>query len=381
MDFDLTEAEQMIRRTVREFAEAEIAPGAAERDESAIFPHELIPKLASLNLMGILIPESHGGAGLDLMSATIVVEELARVDGAIALTVAAHNSLCLSHLYRFGDENQRRLYVGRLARGELLGAWALTEPEAGSDIGAIRTTARPDGGGWILNGSKMFTTHGSVAGAYVIVASTDPSRGRKGLSAFVVECGTLGLVPGRAERKLGMRASDTAAVHLEEVRVGAENLIGELHAGYAQVKEILKAGRVIIGALAVGLAQGAFEAALKYARQRVQFGKPIGAHGAIQAMIADLSAEIDAARLLVYRAADLHDRGKPYEVEASMAKLYASEAAMRATNKALQIHGGYGFLKDYPVERYLRDAKLCEIGEGTSEIQRIVIARRLLKAG
>ncbi len=376
MNFEFTEEQKMIRQTVREFAEAEIAPGAAIRDEASVFPHELIPRLASLNLMGIMIPESLGGAGLDLLTAAMIIEEVARVDGAIALTLAAHNMLCTSHIYRFGNEEQRLRYVPRLARGEILGAWALTEPQAGSDIGAVQTTAKTDGAGWILNGSKVFTTHGSLAGLYVVMGST--GRGTKGLSAFVVERGTRGLVSGQPEKKFGVRASDTASLYLQDVWVPKENLIGELNAGYFQVMEILKAGRIGIGAMAVGIAQAAFEAAVRYARERVQFGRPIACHGAIQSMIADMSSEIEAARLLVYRAAYLHDKAQPYGVEASMAKLYASEVATRATNKSLQIHGGYGYLRDYPVERYLRDAKLCEIGEGTSEIQRMIIARELL---
>lgn len=376
MNFEFTEEQKMIRQTVREFAEAEIAPGAAIRDETSVFPHELIPRLASLNLMGIMIPESLGGAGLDLLTAAVIIEEVARVDAAIALTLAAHNMLCTSHIYRFGNEEQRLRYVPRLARGEILGAWALTEPQAGSDIGAVQTTAKTDGAGWILNGSKVFTTHGSLAGLYVVMGST--GRGTKGLSAFVVERGTRGLVSGQPEKKFGVRASDTASLYLQDVWVPKENLIGELNAGYFQVMEILKAGRIGIGAMAVGIAQAAFEAAVRYARERVQFGRPIACHGAIQSMIADMSSEIEAARLLVFRAACLHDKAQPYGVEASVAKLYASEVAMRATNKSLQIHGGYGYLRDYPVERYLRDAKLCEIGEGTSEIQRMIIARELL---
>jgi alkylation response protein AidB-like acyl-CoA dehydrogenase len=378
MNFEPSEEQMILRQKMREFAEAEIAPGAARRDEEALFPHDLISKLAALNLMGILVPESYGGAGLDLLSASIVIEEIARVDGALALTVAGHNSLCASHIYRFGDEEQRCRYLTRLARGEVLGAWAMTEPQAGSDIGAIQSTARLESVGWILNGSKMFITHGSIAEIYVVIASTDRKRGKMGLSAFVVERGTRGLVPGRPENKLGVRASDTAALYLRDVRVPKGSLIGELNAGYFQVKEILKAGRVVIGAMAVGLAQAAFEAALCYARQRVQFGTPISQSGAIQSMIADMSTEIAAARHLVCHAAYLHDNARPYGVEASMAKLYASEAAMHAVNRSLQIHGGYGYLKDYPVERYLRDAKLCEIGEGTSEIQRMIIARELL---
>jgi alkylation response protein AidB-like acyl-CoA dehydrogenase len=379
MDFELTEEQKAVRRTVRRFAEAEIAPGAAGRDASGAFPHELIPKLAALNLMGILVPESYGGAGMDLTSAAIIIEELARVDGAIALTVAAHNSLSTNHIWRFGDEEQRQHYVTRLARGEVLGAWALTEPQAGSDIDAIETRARRDGLGWVIHGSKMFTTHGSVAGIYVVFVSTVDTSGTSGISSFIIERETPGLIRGRPEDKLGVRASDTAALELQEVRVPGNSLIGAVNSGRSQVREILKAGRVVIGAMAVGLAQAAFEAAVRYALERVQFGKSIGEHGAIQAMVADMSTEIEAARLLVYHAASLHDRGKRYGLAGSMAKLYASEAAKRVTDRALQIHGGYGYLRDYPVERYCRDARLCEIGEGTSEIQRMIIARNILR--
>lgn len=381
MDFDLTDEQKKLKRTIREFAEAEIAPGAAERDQASRFPWELIPKLAQRKLLGIRAPKEYGGAGHDAQSAAIIIEEIARVDGATALIVASHNALCIRHIDRFGNSDLRKKYLPRLATGEVLGAWALTEPEAGSDASVLKTTARLEGRQWVLNGRKMFITQGTVAGIYIILASTDQAKGTKGISAFVVEKGTAGLTSGQPLDKFGVRASDTAPLSLEEVRIPAENLIGELHAGYVQMMEILNGGRIGIGAMAVGLAQGAFETALVYAKQRVQFGKPIAEHQAIRFMLADMTTEIEAARHLVYHAAYLSDRGRPYTKEASMAKLYASEMAMRVTSKALQIHGGYGFLKSFPAERYLRDAKLCEIGEGTSEIQRLIISRELLKGG
>ena len=379
MNFDLTEEQKLLKHTIRDFAEAQIAPGAAARDEAARFPTELIPKMAELGLFGIMIPQEYGGAGLDTASAAIIVEEIARVDAAVALIVASHNSLCVAHLLRFGSEIQKQKYLPSLAHGEKLGAWALTEPASGSDAAALKTRARLEGEHWVLDGEKQFTTQGSTAGVYVIVASTDPFRGKRGISAFIVERGTAGLRVGKVENKLGVRASDTAAVQLEEVRVPKENLLGELNGGISDVLKVLQGGRVGIGAMAVGIAQGALEESTKYARMRKQFGKPIAEFEAIQWMLADMATEIEAARLLVYRAARLKDAGIPFLRAASEAKLYAAETAMRVTTKAIQIHGGYGYIKDYPVERYFRDAKICEIGEGTSEIQRMVIAKELLR--
>ncbi len=379
MNFDLTEEQKRLKREVREFAEAEIAPGAAERDRASRFPWELIPKLAQRKLLGIRAPKEYGGAGLDTLGTALIIEEIARVDGATALIVASHNALCIRHIYEFGDDDLRKRYIPRLATGEVLGAWALTEPEAGSDASALKTTAKLEGGQWVLNGRKMFITQGTVAGVYVILAATDPAKGSKGISAFVVEKGTPGFSSGPPTDKFGVRASDTAPLSLDGVRIPVENLIGELNAGYSQAMEILNGGRIGIGAMALGLAQAAFEAALTYAKQRVQFGKPIAEHQAIRFMLADMGCEIEAARHLVYHAAWLSDQGRSTTQEASMAKLYASEMAMRVTNKALQIHGGYGFLKGTLVERYLRDAKLCEIGEGTSEIQRMIISRELIR--
>jgi len=379
MDFDLTEDQELLRRTVREFSETHIAPGAAERDAAARFPTELIPKLSELGLLGINIPPEYGGAGLDAVSSALVIEELARVDGAVALIVASHNSLCCAHIFNCGNEEQRRKYLPSLASGEKLGGWALTEPGSGSDAAALKTRARLENGEWILNGEKQFTTQGSTAGVYVIMTTTDPSKGRSGISAFIVERGTPGLSVGRIENKLGVRASDTAALHLDDLRVPKENLLGGVNGAFDDALRILQGGRIGVGAMAVGLARGALEQALQYAKGRQQFGKSIAEFEAIQWMLADTATEIDAARLLVYRAARLKDTGAAYLKAASQAKLYAAEAAMRATTKAIQIHGGYGYLKDNPVERYFRDAKLCEIGEGTSEVQRMIIAKELLR--
>jgi alkylation response protein AidB-like acyl-CoA dehydrogenase len=379
MNFDLTEEQKLLKQTIRDFAETQIAPGAAARDEAARFPTELIPKMAELGLFGIMIPQEYGGAGLDTLSAAIIGEELARVDAAIALIVASHNSLCAAHILNFGSEMQKQKYLPSLARGEKLGAWALTEPGSGSDAAALKTRATLEGEHWVLSGEKQFITQGSTAGVYVIMTSTEPSQGKRGISAFIAESGTAGLRVGKIENKLGVRASDTVAVQIEDARVPKANLLGQLNGSFDDVLKVLQGGRVGIGAMAVGIAQGAFEESIKYARMRKQFGKPIAEFEAIQWMLADMATEIDAARLLVYRAAQLKDRGMPFVTAASEAKLYAAETAMRATTKAIQIHGGYGYIKDYPVERYFRDAKITEIYEGTSEIQRLVIARNLLK--
>lgn len=379
MNFDLTEEQKLLKQTIRDFAETQIAPGAAARDEAARFPTELIPNMAELGLFGIMIPQEYGGAGLDTLSAAIIGEELARVDAAIALIVASHNSLCAAHILNFGSEMQKQKYLPSLARGEKLGAWALTEPGSGSDAAALKTRATLEGEHWVLSGEKQFITQGSTAGVYVIMTSTEPSQGKRGISAFIAESGTAGLRVGKIENKLGVRASDTVAVQIEDARVPKANLLGQLNGGFDDVLKVLQGGRVGIGAMAVGIAQGAFEESIKYARMRKQFGKPIAEFEAIQWMLADMATEIDAARLLVYRAAQLKERGMPFVTAASEAKLYAAETAMRATTKAIQIHGGYGYIKDYPVERYFRDAKICEIGEGTSEIQRMIIAKELLR--
>ena len=379
MDFDLTEDQELLKRTVREFADGEIAPGAAERDEHGRFPSELVPKLASQGLLGILVPDEYGGAGYNAISASIILEEIARVDAAVALLVGSHNSLCSGHILAVGTEDQKRTFLPPLARGEKLGAWALTEPGSGSDAGAMRTRATLEGGSWVIRGDKQFITQGSTAGTYVIMASTDPSHGTKGISAFIVPRETPGLNVGKIEKKLGVRASDTAALHFDDMRVPEENLLGRMNEGFKDVLGILAGARIGMAALAVGIARGALDEALKYARQRRQFGKPILEYEAIQWMLADMATEIDAARLLAHKAATLKDNGQPFLRTASQAKLHASEVVMRATSKAIQIHGGYGYLKDSPVERFYRDAKLCEIGEGTSEVQRMVIARDVLR--
>lgn len=378
MNFELSEEQKLLRQTLREFAAREIQPGASARDEAARFPTELIPSMADLGLFGINIPQDYGGAGLDAVSAAIIIEEIARVDGATALIVASHNSLCAGHILSVGNETQKKTYLPLLASAKKLGAWALTEPSSGSDAAALETRAARDGDHWILNGQKQFITQGATAGIYVIMASTDRSQGKRGISAFIVERDTPGLSVAKVENKLGVRASDTAALHLEELRVPQANLLGEIHGAFTDVLRVLQGGRIGIGAMAVGIAGGALEAALAYAKERKQFGGAIAEAQAIQWMIADMATEIDAARLLAHRAARLKDSGEPFAKAASQAKLYAAEAAMRATEKAVQIHGGYGYLKDYPVERYFRDAKLCAIGEGTSEIQRMIIAKEML---
>jgi alkylation response protein AidB-like acyl-CoA dehydrogenase len=379
MNLDLSDEQELLKRAMREFADGEIAPGAAERDEHGRFPSELIPKLAAQGLLGILVPEEYGGAGYGAISAAIILEEIARVDAAVALLVGSHNSLCSGHILAVGTDEQKRRFLPPLARGEKLGAWALTEPGSGSDAGAMRTRAVLDGDAWVIRGDKQFITQGSTAGTYVIMASTDPSQATRGISAFVVPRETAGLNVGKLEKKLGVRASDTAALHFDDMRVPQGNLLGKVNDGFKDVLAVLSAARIGMAALAVGIARGALEEALNYAKRRRQFGKPILEYEAIQWMLADMATEIDAARLLAQKAATLKDEGQPFLRMASQAKLHASEVAMRATSKAIQIHGGYGYLKDSPVERFFRDAKLCEIGEGTSEVQRMVIARDVLK--
>lgn len=378
MDFELTEAQRAVQEMVRDFAIKEISPKAAEYDERAEFPWEIFRKLAELNLLGMIIPPEYGGAGMDYISYAVALEELARADGAVALSVEAHNSLAAYHIYLAGNEGQRRKYLVPLARGEVIGAWALTEPQAGSDAGSLRTTAVLEGDRWVLNGAKTFTTHGTVAGIYVVMAVTDPAKRGKGISAFIVEKGTPGFRHGKKENKLGMRASDTAQLFFEEAEIPRENLLGKLSQGFIDALKVLDGGRVGIAALSVGLARAALEESIKYAKARIQFGQPIARFQAIQWKLADMATQIDAARLLVYKAAHLLNKGRRVTKEASIAKLFASKVAMWATTEAIQIHGGYGYIKDYQVERYFRDAKLTEIGEGTSEIQRLIIARHLL---
>jgi hypothetical protein len=381
MDFRLTDAQQGVREAVREFAEREIRPAAHLYDEKGEFPWEIVNKMAPLGLMGMIFPEEYGGAGMDYVSYALALEEIARQDGGIALTVASHNSLSSNHIYLTGTEEQKRRYLLPLARGEKLGAWALTEPGSGSDAGALQTTAVQKGDRWILNGTKNFVTQGSVASVYVVMAITNRSLKKRGLSAFILEKGTPGFRPGRKETKLGVRCSDTTQLILEDAEVPAENLLGEINHGFLDTLRVLDGGRIGIAAMALGLARGALEESLRYAKERHQFGQPIGRFQAIQWKLADMATEIEAARLLTHRAAAMKDGGLPTTKESAMAKLFASEVGMRACTAAIQIHGGYGYLRDFPVERYFRDVKLTEIGEGTSEIQRLVIAREILGRG
>ena len=378
MDFRPTEEQVLLRRSVREFAETEIRPHVREWDQDQHFPIELMPKLAALGLLGIQFPEQYGGAALSAIDYCICIEELARVDPAVALSVAAHNGLCSSHISLFGTEAQKQRYLVPLVRGEKIGAWGLTEPTSGSDAAGMRTTATRAGTCWVLNGSKTFTTHGRVGDVAVVMAVTDRTAGAKGISAFIVEKGTPGLAPGKKEDKLGMRASDTSEMIFENCRLPADQLLGDEGLGFVHTMQVLDAGRIGIAALAVGLAQGAYEAALGYARERKAFGKSISSFQAIQWKLADAATKIEAARLLTYRAAFLKERGRRTTLESAMAKLYASEIAVKVADDCVQIHGGYGFVKDYPAEKYFRDVKLTTIGEGTSEIQRLVIARQLL---
>lgn len=378
MDFRLTEDQALLRRSVREFAEREIGPHVREWDASQHFPRKLLPSLAALGLMGMQVPEEYDGAALSAVDYCIALEELARVDPAVCLSVAAHNGLGTAHIAMFGSEAQKRRYLGALARGERLSAWGLTEASSGSDAAAMRTTAVRNGDGWLLNGTKQFITHGASADLTVVLAVTNKAKGSRGISAFIVERGTPGLRPGRKEDKLGMRASETTEVILDNCQVGAEQLLGAEDQGFVNALQVLDAGRIGIAALAVGLAQGAYEAARRYAHGRQQFGQPIVRFQSIRAKLVETAMRIEAARLLTYRAAALKDAGARMTLKSAMAKLYSSEIAVRASEDGVQIHGGYGFVKDYPAEKFFRDVKLTTIGEGTSEIQRLVIARQLL---
>lgn len=379
MEFDLNEEQQQIRMSVREFAEAEIAPHVMEWDEAQHFPIELKPKLAELGLLGVIFPEEYGGAGMGYVEYASIIEELSRVDGSVGISVAAHNSLCSNHIYEYGTEEQKEKYLAPLASGEHLGAWGLTEPGAGSDASGTKSTAVRKDGGWVVNGSKNFITHAIHADTCVAFAVTDRAKRSKGISAFIFEKGMKGFSPSKKENKLGLRASETASVVFEDCFVAEENLLGEEGQGFVNAMEILDGGRISIAALAVGIAQGAYESAMRYARERHQFGRPIAEFQAIQFKLADMATRIDAARLLMYRAAWMKDQGKRVTKESSMAKLFASEIGVNVCEEAIQIHGGYGYTKDYPPEKYWRDSKLCTIGEGTSEIQRIIIAREILR--
>lgn len=375
LSFELTADHQMIRDSVRDFAERHIAPTILERDASKKFPHEIVKMLADQGLLGIYHDEKYGGAGFDTVSFCLALEEIARWDASLALTVASHTSLAGGHIALAGNVDQKKKYLTPLAQGEKLGAWCLTEPGSGSDSSDMKTTAVKDGEDWIINGAKTFITQGSVGHIYVVLAKTDPTLGTKGISAFIVERDMDGVEPGEPMHKLGMNTSDTAEVVLEDVKVPGENLLGELGRGFVDTMKVLDGGRIGIGALSVGIARGALEESMKYAKDRKQFGSSIGDFQAIEHKMVNMAVEIDAARLLVHRAAWCKDNDKSYTKEASMAKLFASEMAERAALEAVQIHGGYGYTKEYHVERFLRDVKLMTIGEGTSEIQRLILAR------
>lgn len=379
MEFELSEEQALLRKTVREFAEKELGPHSRAWDERQEFPREVFSKLAELGLMGVCWPAEYGGAGLSTADWAIVVEELSRVDAGVALSLAAHHSLSSAHIFLAGSEEQKRRLLAPLARGEKVGCWGLTEPGSGSDAGGLRTTAVRDGDHWVVNGSKNFITNGGIADTAVIMAVTDRAAGKKGISAFAIERGTPGFKAGKKEDKLGVRSSDTSELVFEDCRVPAANLLGREGMGFVDTLRILDKGRIGIAAFSVGIAQAALDASLRYAAERKQFGHPIADFQAIQFKIAEMATKVDAARLLTWRAAALADAGKTHTAEASMAKLFASEASVEIALEAIQVHGGYGYLKDYPVERYLRDAKLGTIGEGTSEVQRMVIARQLLR--
>jgi alkylation response protein AidB-like acyl-CoA dehydrogenase len=379
LDFQLSDEQQQLRKSVREFAEREILPHVMEWDEAAKFPLEIVKELGRLGLMGIIFPAGYGGADMGYVEYAMAIDELSRVDGSVGIIVAAHTSLCSNHIFIAGDEAQKQKYIPKLATGEFIGAWGLTEPNSGSDAGGARCSAVRKGNNWVLNGTKTFITNGSYADVYVVVAVTDKTNGTHGLSAFVVEKGTKGFRPGKKENKLGLRASDTSELIFEDCEIPADHLLGKEGDGFIDAMRVLDGGRISIAALGLGMAQGAYESALKYSKQRKQFGKAIAEFQAIQWKLADMAVEIDAARLLTQRAAWLKDNNMKTTLESSMAKLYTSEVAVRAANEAVQIHGGYGFIKDYPAEKFYRDVKLCTIGEGTSEIQRMVISRQLLK--
>jgi len=380
MDFRLTDEQIQIQQTVRDFAESEIRPHVMEWDEAQTFPLETVKKLGELGMLGAIFPEQYGGAGLSYVDYVNIIEELGVVDSGVGLTVAAHNSLCTGHIYLAGNEEQKKKWLPKLTSGEWIGAWGLTEPGSGSDAAGMRTTAVKDGNDYILNGTKNFITNASYANIAVVLTVTDKNDQKHGITAFAVEMDRKGIHPGKKENKLGMRASDTAELVMEDCRVPASNALGKIGYGFIDSLKVLDGGRISIGALAVGIARGAYESSRDYAKQRSAFGRPIADFQAIQFYLADMAMEIDAARMLCYRAATMKDAGERVTQASAMAKLYASEVAVRATEKCVQIFGGYGFIKDFPAEKYYRDVKLCTIGEGTSEIQRMVIARNILSA-
>ena len=377
-EFEFTESMRMVQEVARNFAEKEIKPDVMKYDESQEFPFEIMKKLGELGFLGVIFPETYGGAGFSYLEYITIIEEISKVDPSIGLSIAAHNSLCANHIYTFGNEDQKKKYLPDLASGRTIGAWALTEPTSGSDAGGMMTTAVKDGNYYLLNGSKNFITHGSVGDITVVMAITDKSKGKKGISAFIVENKTPGFIVSKKENKLGMRCCDTSALAFDNCRVPKENLLGEEGGGFVQALVVLDGGRISIASLALGIAQGALDASVKYSKERKQFGKPIGEFQAIQWKLADMATQIEAARLLTYRAGYLKNNGKDVTLESSMAKYFASEVAVQAANEAVQIHGGYGFIKDFPVEKFYRDVKLVTIGEGTSEIQKLVIARAML---
>jgi alkylation response protein AidB-like acyl-CoA dehydrogenase len=378
MDFELTAEQKEVRALARDFAVREVAPVIRQFDESHQFPHEILAKLGKTGLMGALVPDEFGGAALDYVSYALAVEELNRIDASVGITMWAHNSLCTNHITLFGSPAQKAAYLPRLASGEMLGAWGLTEPGSGSDAAAMKSRALSDGDHFVLNGTKAFITNAGVAGVAVVMAVTDPERRQRGISAFILDTGTPGFSVGPPYRKLGLHASNTAELILDNVRVPATTLCGELHLGFVNTMQVLEGGRIAMAAMAVGIAQGALDQAVSYMKQRSAFGRTLAEFDGLQGMIADMATEVEAARLLTLRAATLKDRGQPVRAAASMAKVFASEVAMKATTKSLQIHGGAGYITEFPIERMFRDAKLTEIGEGTSEIQRMVIARELL---
>lgn len=379
MDFQLSDEQQQLKKTAREFAEREISPNVMKWDEASEFPLATIKELGKLGIMGTIFPAELGGAGMGYIEYATAIEELSRVDGSIGIIVAAHTSLCTNHIFKAGNDAQRKRFVPKLASGEFIGAWALTEPGSGSDAASAICSAVRKGDAWVINGTKTFCTNGHYADVIVVIAVTDRSKGTHGLSAFIVEKGTKGFRPGKKENKLGLRASDTAELIFEDCQVPTENLIGKEGEGFVDALRILDGGRISIASLGLGMAQGAFDAALKYSKERKQFGKPISDFQAIQWKLADMAVQIEAARALIWRAATMKDAGKNTTMASSMAKLYAGEIAVKCANECVQIHGGYGFVKDYPAEKFYRDVKLCTIGEGTSEVQRMVIAREILK--
>jgi len=379
MDFELTDEQRRIRDVAREFAAAELGDRIAPFDARHEFPHAIVAKLGPLGFLGVLVPEAYGGAGLDYVCYALIVEELNRGDASVGITMWAHNSLCTNHIALFGSEAQKRAWLPRLASGQILGAWGLTEPGSGSDAAALRTRAEERNGGWVLNGSKAFITNASVAGVAVVMARTDPAPKARGISAFIVPRGTPGFAAETPYRKLGLHASDTAGLVFEDARIAADGLLGERGAGFVQAMQVLEGGRIAMAAMSVGIAQAAVDQAVKYMKQRTAFGKTLAEFNGLQGMLADIATDVEVARLLTLRAAWLKDQSRPAMHAAAMAKLFASECAMKAATKAVQIHGGAGYITEFPVERIFRDAKLTEIGEGTSEIQRMVIAREILK--